>query len=114
MKVRKGRNDGSDPRLPRRGIGGALMLAMMFVVAPGGDRAVGGMKANYEKQPVLKASQLAPAELLKGAHFQVDETVPTETGRGWSQRRWITSLGRRAWRNWRGIPTWRAHGAMCG
>ena len=34
--------------------------------------------SGYEKQPVLKASQLAPAELLKGTDFQVDETVPTD------------------------------------
>jgi hypothetical protein len=32
----------------------------------------------YEMQPVLPASQLVPAELLKGARFQVDEKVPTD------------------------------------
>lgn len=78
MNARKGRNTGSDLRLRRRGISGAIMLAVMFVVAAGGEMAVGGTKANYEKQPALKASQLAPAELLKGARFQVDETVPTD------------------------------------
>jgi hypothetical protein len=34
--------------------------------------------AGYEQQPVLKASQLVPAELLKGSRFQVDEAVPTD------------------------------------
>jgi hypothetical protein len=32
----------------------------------------------YERQPVLKASDLAPAEWLKGSRFQVDEQVPTD------------------------------------
>jgi hypothetical protein len=31
----------------------------------------------FETQPVLKASNLAPAALLKGPHFAVDERVPT-------------------------------------
>jgi hypothetical protein len=78
MNTRTGKNLGSAPRLRLRGISEALILTAMFVVAAGGEKAVGGTKENYEKQPVLQASQLAPAELLKGARFQVDETVPTD------------------------------------
>jgi len=55
-----------------------LILAMMVVAATGGEKAVSGAKAGYEKQPVLQASQLAPAELLKGPGFQVDDKVPTD------------------------------------
>jgi hypothetical protein len=78
MNARDGRNAGSDLRLRGQGISRMLMLVVMFVVTAAGERAIGGTKASYEKQPVLKASQLAPAELLKGARFQVDETVPTD------------------------------------
>lgn len=60
-----------------RGIGGALILAVVAVAAMGGEKGVGG-KASYEKQPVLQASQLVPAELLQGARFRVDEQVPTD------------------------------------
>jgi hypothetical protein len=59
------------------GTRGALILAVMAVAATGGEKAVGGAKVGCEKQPVLKASQLGPVELLKGARFQVDEIVPT-------------------------------------
>jgi hypothetical protein len=50
----------------------------MAVVATGGEEVRAGAKAGYEQQPVLKASQLAPADLLQGERFQVDEQVPTE------------------------------------
>jgi hypothetical protein len=53
------------------------MLVRVMAVLVGGVQAVGA-GAGYEKQPVLQASQLAPAELLKGSRFQVDEQVPTE------------------------------------
>jgi hypothetical protein len=43
MNARKGKNAGSDPWLPRRGIRGALMLAVVFVVAAEGERAAGGI-----------------------------------------------------------------------
>jgi hypothetical protein len=78
MNTRRVRKACSSSRLLRRGIGGALILAAMAVAAIGGEKAVGGAKAAYEKQPVLQASQLAPAELLKGARFRVDEQVPTD------------------------------------
>jgi hypothetical protein len=77
MNTRMGGNGSGRSRFLRRRIGGALMLAVMAVAATGGEKAVGGTKAGYEKQPVLQASQLAPAELLKGSRFQVDERVPT-------------------------------------
>src|SRR5688572_18280282 len=77
MNTRMGMNASGRSRLRRWGIGGALILAVMAVAATGGEKAVGGAKVGYEKQPVLKASQPGPAELLKGARFQVDETVPT-------------------------------------
>jgi hypothetical protein len=78
MNTRRLRKACSSSRLLRRGIGGALILAAMAVAAIGGEKAVGRAKAAYEKQPVLQASQLAPAELLKGARFRVDEQVPTD------------------------------------
>jgi hypothetical protein len=37
-----------------------------------------GAATGYEPQPKLKASQLAPAEWLKGARFQVDEMATTD------------------------------------
>lgn len=53
------------------------MLAVVLTALAGGvQMATEG--AGYEMQPVLQASQLAPAELLKGARFQVDEKVPTD------------------------------------
>jgi hypothetical protein len=78
MKPRRGRNACRPSTRLWRGIGGALILAVMAVAAMGGEKAVGGTKAGYEKQPVLQASQLAPAELLQGARFRVDEQVPTD------------------------------------
>jgi hypothetical protein len=60
-----------------RRIRGGLILTLALAASADGGQAVGGATA-YERQPVLKASQLVPAELLKGARFQVDETVPTD------------------------------------
>lgn len=53
-----------------------MILAVVLVASAGGAQAIGAA-TDYEQQPVLKASQLAPAEWLKGARFQVDEMVPT-------------------------------------
>jgi hypothetical protein len=66
MNARKVTNACSPSRLRRQGIRQALILAMMCVAVTGGEMAVGGTKVSYEKQPVLQASQLAPAELLQG------------------------------------------------
>jgi hypothetical protein len=54
-----------------------LILAVVLAAVAGEEKVVGAA-TGYEKQPVLKASQLVPASLLKGARFQVDETVPTD------------------------------------
>ena len=60
-----------------RHVRGRVILAVALVASAGGTQAIGAA-TGYEQQPVLKASQLAPAELLKGARFQVDEMVPTD------------------------------------
>jgi hypothetical protein len=36
------------------------------------------LAADYEPNPVLKASQALPASLVSGPHFKVDEAVPTD------------------------------------
>jgi hypothetical protein len=78
VNTRRERTVGSPGRLRQRGVRAALILAVMLVATIGGEKAIGGTKASYEKQPVLQASQLAPAELLRGPRFQVDEKVPTD------------------------------------
>jgi hypothetical protein len=78
MNTCRVRHTRSPSHLLQWGIGGALILGAMAVAAIGGEKAVGGAKGGYEKQPVLQASELAPAELLKGARFQVDDKVPTD------------------------------------
>ena len=56
---------------------GVLILTAGLVMAAG--QATGAWAAaGFEKQPVLKANVLAPAELLKGARFRVEDKVPTE------------------------------------
>src|SRR5688500_7533789 len=55
----------------------ALTLTAVLVMAAGQVTGVWAA-AGYEKQPVLQASELAPAELLKGARFSVEDKVPTE------------------------------------
>ncbi|MGH6690168.1 MAG: hypothetical protein ACRERE_40560 [Candidatus Entotheonellia bacterium] len=57
--------------------GGVTMLAVVFTMLAGGAQAVVAA-AGYERQPVLQAGQLAPAELLQGPGFQVDNKVPTQ------------------------------------
>ena len=60
-----------------RHIRGRVILAVALVASAGGVQGIWAA-TGYEQQPVLKASQLAPAELLRGARFQVDEMVPTD------------------------------------
>jgi hypothetical protein len=48
-------------------------MALGLLCAPAAARAQGA----YEAQPVLKASDLVPARLLKGPTFTVDQKVPT-------------------------------------
>jgi hypothetical protein len=54
-----------------------VILTMALAASAGGIQTIWAA-TGYEPQPVLKASQLAPAELLQGKRFQVDETVPTD------------------------------------
>ena len=59
------------------GRGGVLILTAVLVMAAG--QATGAWAAaSYETQPVLKASDLAPAAWFKGARFKVEDLVPTE------------------------------------
>ncbi|MFI5342513.1 MAG: hypothetical protein ACHQ7N_22100 [Candidatus Methylomirabilales bacterium] len=51
-------------------------MIVVFLLA-GGPGMVAAGQSPFEVPPVLKASDLVPAELLKGARFQVDEKVPT-------------------------------------
>ena len=69
-----------------------VMLTMALTMLAGGVQEVRAA-AGYEKQPVLQASQLAPAELLKGPRFHVDEKVPTDHRRQWI-RQLIESRGK--------------------
>jgi hypothetical protein len=54
-----------------------LILTAVLVMAAGQVTGVWAA-AGYEKQPVLQASDLAPAELLNGARYRVEDKVPTE------------------------------------
>jgi hypothetical protein len=56
---------------------GVMILTAVLVMGAGQATGVWAA-AGYEKQPVLTASELAPAELLKGARFRVEDKVPTE------------------------------------
>ena len=58
--------------------GGTILLVVVLVMLSGRLQAFGAAPG-YEKEPVLKASQLAPTELLKGARFQVDDKVPIDS-----------------------------------
>lgn len=51
----------------------AFVMALGLLAAPTPVHA----QVGYEAQPVLKASDLAPARLLKGPTFTVDPKVPT-------------------------------------
>ncbi len=77
MDTRMGRDLGSTSAPLWRWRRGTVMLMAVLAMLAGGVQVVGA-GAGYEKQPVLQASQLAPAELLQGARFQVDEKVPTD------------------------------------
>jgi len=48
------------------------------VVFAGGSPAEVRAQATYEPVPTLKASELAPASLLKGPRFRVDDNVPVK------------------------------------
>jgi hypothetical protein len=58
------------------------MRMMTTVVLAGVILAAGAVPAQptggYEKEPVFKASDLVPPELLKGPHFTVDSRVPVK------------------------------------
>ncbi len=54
----------------------SLMVIVVLLLSAGRATAAAG-QAPFETPPVLKASDLAPKELLKGPRFQVDEKVPT-------------------------------------
>jgi hypothetical protein len=56
-----------------RPLAGALATAVLFASA-----ALVAGQAAYETPPVLRAADLAPAELLKGPRFEVDEAAPTD------------------------------------
>ena len=51
-------------------------LAMIVILAMGGATAISWAQSGYEAEPVLKAKDLVPPELLKGPNFTVDERVP--------------------------------------
>jgi hypothetical protein len=59
-----------------RSLGGALAAGLLLASSTG-IPPVAGQDA-YETPPVLRAADLAAAELLKGPRFQVDETVTTD------------------------------------
>jgi hypothetical protein len=77
MDTQQGGEQGKVSTLLRRRGGGTMLLVMALTMLAGGGLVVGAAPG-YERQPVLQASQLAPAELLKGPGFQVDSKVPTE------------------------------------
>jgi len=78
MKARRVRSACSPSTHLWRGLGGVLILAVMTVAAMGREKATVGTKVSYEQQLVIQASQLAPAGLLQGARFRVDEQEPTD------------------------------------
>src|SRR5262249_40561781 len=55
---------------------GALSFAALALVA--GATQPARAASGFEAPPVLKASDLAPAQLLKGPRFHVDPQVPTD------------------------------------
>src|SRR5215472_10637515 len=61
-----------------RGIAAALALAAALLISGGGLGTGAHAQAPFETPPVLKASELAPPELLKGPMFTVDAQVPIE------------------------------------
>jgi hypothetical protein len=77
MSIQVGRDGGCASGWRRRWVASMIALGVVsMMLAVGEPDAVAA--PGYERQPVLQASQLAPAELLKGPRFQVDEKVPTE------------------------------------
>jgi hypothetical protein len=60
--------------LSTRAVAGAVLLAILVASLPEAACAA----SDYEPPPMLAASDLAPAKLLKGPGFQVDQKVPTD------------------------------------
>jgi hypothetical protein len=61
-----------------RGVAVALALAAAMLWPGGGLGTVAHAQATVEAPPVLKASELAPPDLLKGPTFVVDDQVPIQ------------------------------------
>ena len=64
---------------PSQGIGRTTVRAIIatwMLMAP--QIVTAQTQANFEKPPVLKATQLLPAKLLQGKGFRVEERVPTD------------------------------------
>ena len=64
---------------PSQGIGRTTVRAIIatwMLMAP--QIVTAQPQANFEKPPVLKATQLLPAKLLQGKGFRVEERVPTD------------------------------------
>jgi hypothetical protein len=55
---------------------GTFLVVMLGLIA--GSAKPGKAASGFETPPVLKASDLAPAALLKGPRFHVDPEVPTD------------------------------------
>ena len=53
-------------------------LATIVVLVMGGAATTSWAQSGFEAEPVLKAKDLAPPELLKGPNFTVDERVPVD------------------------------------
>ena len=53
-----------------------MALAMASVVIMGSTVTTVRAQSGFETEPVLKATDLVAAELLKGPHFTVDNRVP--------------------------------------
>jgi hypothetical protein len=52
-----------------------LGLAAVLVLTMGGVSPAAAAQSGFETEPVLKASDLVAAELLKGPNFTVDDRV---------------------------------------
>src|SRR4051794_24918213 len=61
-----------------RGVAGALAMAAAMLWPGGWLGTVAHAQSTVEGPPVLKASELAPADLLQGPTFVVDDQVPIQ------------------------------------
>ena len=52
--------------------------ALLAIAASFAHLAVASAEASFETPPVLRAADLAPAPLLQGPHFHVEDEVPTD------------------------------------